>query len=126
MPPSRKSHHFEKASSSKASRNGSNGLSAMSAQTKNQNSAVRSRRYLIRSQNASGLRVGRSSSRGRLVNCGPGPGVRVDVMSSFLHGPGIHDRVDGVLLSFIAPGATADEQQVQLLGAGIHDAHLIE
>src|SRR5262245_53337311 len=109
MPPSRKIHHLSRASSRTASPKGSSGLSARSAQTKNQNSAPRSRRYLTRSHSANGLRVWRSSSRGRLVNCGPVVGP-VGVISSFLHGPRVHDRVDRVLLAFVAPGTAADRE----------------
>src|SRR6266508_1026233 len=123
--PSTKIHRFSLAVSLTASLNGSSGLSAIAAQTKNQKSAVRRSRYLTRSQSDCGLRVGRSSSRGRLVNCGPETGA-VEVISSLLHGPRVHDRVDRVLLVLIAAAAAAHHEQVQLLCVGVDDAYLVE
>src|SRR5215216_7809902 len=119
--PSRKIHRFSLTVSLTASLNGNSGLSAIAAQTKNQKSAASSSRYFARSHIASGFRVGRSSSRGRLVNCGPGVGVDVGVMSSFLHGPRIDNLVDRVLLPFVARRATTDGQEVDLLGPGVDD-----
>src|SRR5512133_380760 len=124
--PSTKIHRFSLTVSLTASLNGNNGLSAIAAQTKNQNSAARSSRYLTRSHSASGFRVGRSSSRGRLANCGPEVGVDVGVMSSFLHGPRVDDLVDRVLLSFVARRAATDGQEVDLLGPGVDDRHLVD
>src|SRR4029453_3623118 len=124
--PSRKIHRFSLTVSLTASLNGNSGLSAIAAQTKNQKSAARSTRYLTRSHSASGFRVGRSSSRGRLVNCGPEGGGEGGGISLFLPGPRIDDLVDRVLLPFVARRAATDSQEVDLLRPGVDDRHLVD
>src|SRR6188768_2094211 len=105
-----------------ASRNGSSGLSDISAATKKKKSPVSSRRNLIRSHQPSGRRVVRSLSRGLLTNSRLGVivmAVRPRSGRSLVpHGPGVDDLLDvaGVLL--VADVRARDEQCVEL-GSGL-------
>ena len=68
------SHAFERTVSQNASRVETIGLSETAPQKKNRKSATIARSSLTRSHGASGLRVGSSSSRGRLLYSDGGTG----------------------------------------------------
>src|SRR6266581_2068504 len=126
-----------------ASLKGRSGLPAMSAHSSAAHTPRRRITILIRSHHASGLRVRRSSSRGRLSrSCErvwPGaasgrfgliwsiwPIWPSGVMSTLLYGPRLNDLIDGLLVVKIAVGLAADDEHIEHPGCRVDQGCLAD